>query len=130
MAQSNLRSLFVGRREAVEPPKPRVPGRPKKVRTDEGPEAPAPDAILEAVAHRMHQHEEVEARIAPFDGRKTAMRSRMSTASDSLVEALGVPSVGDLRMPGARVLRRNEGPQVRLQLCEWWEDKLRELGGS
>ena len=38
---------------------------------------------------------------------------------------------GDLRMPG-RIERSNkqEGPQVRLRLCKWVEEKLEELGGS
>lgn len=125
--QSNLRSLFAGKREAVELPKPRGPGRPKKLRTEE---APAPGVVLEAVAHRMHQHEEVEAQIAPLGERKAAMRLKMSSVSDSLVEALGVAPAAELRMLGARVLRRNEGPQVRLQLWEWWEERTQQLGGT
>ena len=106
--QSNLKASFAGKREAVELPKPRGPGRPKKLRTDE---APAPDVVLEAVAHRQHQHEQVEAQMVPLGDRETAMRLKMRCASDSLVEAVGVASVAELRMPGARAQRRNEGPR-------------------
>ena len=44
--QSNLKALFSGKREAVELPTKRGPGRPKKVREDE---EQAPDIVLEAV---------------------------------------------------------------------------------
>ena len=35
-----------------------------------------------------------------------------------------------LALPGAKVRRAHEGPQLKLQLCEWVEDTSLNLGGG
>ena len=49
--QSNLRSLFAGKREVVEEPTKRGPGRPPKVRKREGSEVE--DAVVEAINNQL-----------------------------------------------------------------------------
>ena len=121
--QSNLKALFAGKREAVELPPKRGPGRPKKVREDE-----APDEVLEAVrSQALHQHESIEAEMLQLAPRRSPGKARQ--AITMLAEAAGMASISEMRMPGAPK-RRNEGPQVRLQLCEWIEETLVGLGGD
>ena len=54
----------------------------------------------------------------------------MMSATKLLIEATGATSVGDLRMPGSHKKRKNEGPQLKLQLCKWIEDAVVKLGGD
>ena len=35
-----------------------------------------------------------------------------------------------LAMPGAKARRAHDGPQLKLQLCEWVEDTSLNLGGG
>ena len=118
-----MKALFAGKREAVELPPPRGPGRPKKPREDEG-----PDVVLQAVRHRALQDEACDVDVLQMNPKRTPTKVR--NASAQLVEAAGATSVGELRMPGASKQRRNEGPQVKLQLCKWIEDIVVKLGGD
>ena len=111
--QSNLRLLFAGKREAVEVQPKRGPGRPPKVRKKED---EAPDDVLENMQSIPHAYDE-QLRI-----------SRKRKAADAPVgdlEQVAGKSLALLRMPcsqersGAR-----EGPQVKLQLCAWFDKTL------
>ena len=125
--QSNLKALFAGKREAVELPPPRGPGRPKKPRQDEAQDE-ALDVALAAVRHRALQNESCDPALLQL----SPMRSpgKVRNASVLLAEAAGKTSIAEMRMPGAMPKRRNEGPQVKLLLCGWIEKTLVELGGS
>ena len=110
--QSNLRSLFAGKREAVEVQPKRGPGRPPKVRKKED---EAPDEVLEnlrSIPHAYHAYDE-QLRI-----------SRKRKAADAAVrdlEEVAGKSLADLRMPCSQERSSaREGPQVKLQLCVWF----------
>ena len=60
--QANLRSLFAGKREAVEVPAKRGPGRPPKVRKREE-EDEQPDEVLEALQSMPDDHQEYDERL-------------------------------------------------------------------
>ena len=122
--QSDLRALFAGKREAVLLPPRRGPGRPKKPREAE---AEAPDAVFDALSQRA-THEGFDVELLRMTPRR--MPSGVMSASKLLVEASGATSVGDLRMPGSHKKRRNEGPQLKLQLCKWIEGIVVKLGGD
>ena len=107
--QSNLKALSAGKREAVELPPKRGPGRPKKVREDEG---EGPDQALEAVKEHALQREHVEVEMMQLAPKRSP--GKLRKASERLAEAVGKASFGEVRMPGAQVKRRNEGPQVKL----------------
>ena len=117
--QSNLRLLFAGKREAVEVQPKRGPGRPPKVRKKED---EAPDEVLEKLHSMPHAYDE-QLRI----GRK---RKAADAAVRDLEEAAG-KSLADLRMPCSfERSSAREGPQVKLQLCAWFDKTLEDLGGS
>jgi hypothetical protein len=60
--QSNLRSLFAGKREAVELPAKRGPGRPPKVRKKEE-ETEQPDELVEALQSLPDHHQASDERL-------------------------------------------------------------------
>ena len=115
--QSNLRSLFAGKLEAVELPPKRGPGRPPKVRKRED------DAVLEALQSMPDQpeaydeHLRVSHRKRKAEGPQRMQDEASGSSLTALEEAVGKP-LGEMRMPASG--ERNamhEGPQVRLQLC-------------
>ena len=131
--QSNLKSLFAGKREAVELPPKRGPGRPPKVRKREE-EDEQPDAVVEALQSMPDQPEAYDERIRMRDRKRRADTMEAGEAPGSaaiaLVEAAGMP-ISELRMPGSiERSSKHEGPQVKLRLCKWFEQTLEQLGGS
>ena len=119
--QSKLRSLFAGKREAVELPAKRGPGRPPKLRKREE-AAEMPDEWVEALQSVPDQPEAYDEHLS--------VRRRKRMPSVALEEAAGKP-VAHLRMPGSSERdSKHEGPQVRLRLCNWFEKTLEDLGGS
>ena len=128
--QANLRSLLAGKREAVELPPKRGPGRPPKVRKTEE------DAALEALQRMQDdpqsydEHLRVRHRKRKAEGPQRMQDEAAGSSITALEEAFGKP-LGEMRMPGNH--ERNtmhEGPQVKLQLCQWFEKTLEGLGGS
>ena len=87
-------------------------------------EEEATDLVLEAVAQNA-QSEVVDSEMMPL----APMRKKASLA-ERLAEAVGKASSCELRIPGAASKRRHEGPQVKLRLCEWYEDTVVALGGG
>ena len=128
--QANLKSLFAGKREVVELPPKRGPGRPPKVREEAAEE---PDVPLAALQHMpgdpeaYDEHLRVRHRKRKFDSTEDeASRSHLAALS----EASGKP-LSELRMPGVCIRdSTREGPQVRLRLCAWFEKNHADLGGS
>ena len=113
--QSNLRSLFAGKREAVELQPKRGPGRPPKVRKKEEEE----DEVLKALQSMPDGHEAYDEQL-----RRRRKRKAEGQAVTALEEAAG-KTFAEMRMPGS--FQRNhqhEGPQVKLQLCIWFEKTL------
>ena len=131
--QTNLRSLFAGKREVVEVPPKRGPGRPPKVRKREE-EDEQPDAIVEALQDMPDQPEAYDEHLRVRHRKRKAESMEGGEVPGSsclaLVEAAGV-SVAELRMPGnIERSSKHEGPQVKLRLCKWFEKTLEGLGGS
>ena len=129
--QANLRSLFAGKREAVEVPAKRGPGRPPKVRKREE-EDEQPDEVLEALQSMPDDHQAYDERLRLRHRKRKAgsMEGGPRSCSQALVEASEKP-LSALRMPGGEERSsRHEGPQVKLRLCQWFEKTLEELGGS
>ena len=91
--QSNLQAFFAGKREVVELPPKRGPGRPRKVK-EEAPEQQ--DVAFEAVRAQPVDWKAVEDDL-PSKRHKSAVSG---PASSAVVEALGKP-FSQLRMPGA-----------------------------
>ena len=100
--QTNLRSLFAGKREVVEVPPKRGPGRPPKVRKREE-EDEQPDAIVEALQDMPDQPEAYDEHLRVRHRKRKAESMEggevPGSCSLALVEAAGV-SVAELRMPG------------------------------
>ena len=120
--QTNLRALFAGRREAVEVPPKRGPGRPPKVRKREEASEES-DAVVQALRAAPDQHEafdehlRVRHRKRKVEGPQRMQDEASGSSLTALEEAVG-KSLGEMRMPASG--ERNamhEGPQVRLQLC-------------
>ncbi len=122
--QSNLKSLFAGKREVVEVPPKRGPGRPPKLRE---PAVEEQDEVLKALAQQGDQPEAYDERMV-LRVKKESLSS--SSKLDALSEAAG-KTVAEMRMPGSSERRnQHEGPQVRLALCEWMEKSHEAIGGS
>ena len=129
----NLRSLFAGTKEAAELPPKRGPGRLKNVRTREE-EVERPDAVLAALESMPDHHEAFDERLRVRYRKRKADCMGGGEVPGSCAQALVEASekqLSQLQMPG-NILRSNihEGPQVKLRLCNWFEKKLVELGGS
>ena len=120
--QSNLRSLFAGKREVIELPPKRGPGRPPKAREREVEE---PDEVLEALQSQPEAYDEH----LRLRNRKRKVGCIEGPASTALIEAAG-KTLGEMRMPGAMRDCTREGPQVKLRLCKWFEKTHEDLGGS
>ena len=128
--QTNLKSLFAGKREAVEVPPKKGPGRPPKVRKEV---AEVPDVVLEAVQNMPDQPEAYDEQLR-LSHRKRKFESIDDEVEGSNVIALSEAagkSVAELRMPGTQARdSSHEGPQVKLRLCKWSEKTHEELGGT
>ena len=129
--QTNLKSLFAGKREAVEVPPKKGPGRPPKVRKEVAEE---PDVVLEAVQNMPDQPEAYDEQL-----RLRHRKRKFDSLIDAEVEgphALALSeeagkSVAQLRMPGIQARdSSHEGPQVKLRLCKWFEKSHEDLGGT
>ena len=129
--QSNLKSLFAGKREAVELPPKRGPGRPPKKKEVEE----QPDELAEALREIPDQpeaydeHLRMRHRKRKFEDtiQDEVVEQPMMTA---LVEASG-QTVAQLKMPGD--VRRDsvhEGPQMKLRLCKWARKTHEAMGGT
>ena len=118
--QANLRSLFAGKREAVEVPAKRGPGRPPKVRKREE-EDEQPDEVLEALQsmpddHQAYDEERLRLRHRKRKADAIAAGEDPGSCSQALAEACEKP-LAALRMPGGiERSSRHEGPQVKLRL--------------
>ena len=121
--QANLRSLFAGKREAVEVTPKKSPGRPRKLRKQE--DEDAPDEALEKVESSLGHVDAYDE--LTRSGRKRKAEGGAVTALEEACEK----SLAQLRMPGASERdSAHEGPQVKLRLCAWFEKTLEDLGGS
>ena len=131
--QTNLRALFAGRREAVEVPAKRGPGRPPTLRQrDEA--AEQPDAVVEAISSMPDQPEAYDERLRLRHRKRKAECLQgdevLGSHVTALVEASG-QSVAELRMPGSNERDgRHEGPQVKLKLRTWLRKTHEKLGGT
>ena len=122
--QRCLSSLFSGGREVVPVPPKRGPGRPKKVKEHE---AGIEDPALEALQSMAEQPEHtIEGALPEARARE---RNRYGPNMISLGNAVEVPPA-ELRIPGGKHRRTNEGPQLKLKLCEWLESQLEAMGGT
>jgi len=122
--QTNLKSLFAGKREVVQVPSKRGPGRPPKVREQADEEQ---DVVLQAL---QQQGDQLEAYDRHMVVRWQKRKLRGSDALQALSEAAGKP-LSELRIPGTvERSSRHEGPQVRLALCEWMEKTHEAIGGT
>jgi len=124
--QTNLKSLFAGKREVIEVAPKRGPGRPRKIREQADEE---PDAVLLAVENQANQPEAYE---VDLRGVRNEQRRRWSRATSMQVhcEAAGKP-VSELRMPGCtQRSNRHEGPQKKLALCLWMHKMQEDIGGT
>ena len=130
--QTNLRSLFAGKREVVEVAPKRGPGRPPKAaKQDEAPEEP--DVVLQALESMPDQHEAFDEHLRMRHRKRkadTMLGQDAGPLGEALVEATG-SSLGELRIPGSELRSsKHEGPQVKLRLCKWFRKKHEGLGGS
>ena len=124
------RSLFAGKREAAEVPAKRGPGRPPKVRKREEEEDQQPDPLLEALLLSMPGETEAYDERLRVSRHKRKAEEAPGSCSRALLEVSG-NAWADLRMPGSIERScKQEGPQVSLRLCKWFEEKLEELSGS
>ena len=98
--------MFAGKREAVELPAKRGPGRPPKQREEEVEE---PDAVLEAVRNMPDQPEAYDEHLG-VRHRKRLREEEVEAPLKALLEASG-ETVGGLRMPGAE-LRDNTADEA------------------
>ena len=134
-SQSSLKELFQGKIEVVEAsapakkkPGPKPKGRPKNEAHE--------DAVLASLEAVPYQHEllvglgegdgEVHRPLIMDEGPGANYGVRMRELSGMA----GKSSPGKLKLPGAKVRRAHEGPQLKLQLCEWVEDTSLNLGGG
>ena len=129
--QTNLKSLFAGKREAVEVPPKRGPGRPPKLRESTAVEQT--DAVVEALQSIPDQHEAYDERLR-LRHRKRKFASTLDEPLGSHLQALtdmAETSGAELRMPGSQARdSSHEGPQVRLRLCNWVQKTHEDLGGT
>ena len=94
----------------------RGPGRPRKVRQQE----------LEAASPVIRTGGwSAEAIVG---GRERG--SLRNEAMSSVLEVLDVKRACELRIPGIAQQRTLEGPQSKLRLCEWLDEKHAQLGGG
>ena len=108
--QTNLKSLFAGKREAVEVPPKRGPGRPPRVREEA---VEAPDVVVEALQSMPDQPEAYDERL----GQRSRKRKYHTTEDEvfqahlaALSEASG-KLISELRMPACGV--RNSSHEKR-----------------
>ena len=129
--QSNLKSLFAGKREAVELPPKRGPGRPPKKKEEVEEQ---PDELVEALRaipdqpEAYDEHLRVKHRKRKLEDtiQDEVVEQPMTTA---LVEASG-QTLTELRMPGCGGRDSvHEGPQIRLRLCKWARKTHEAMGG-
>ena len=120
-----LSSMLSGGREVVPVPPKRGPGRPpKKVKEHE---AGIEDPALEALKSMAEQPEHTVEGALPEE--RAWDRARYGPNMISLGNATEVPPA-ELRIPGGKHRRTNEGPQLKLKLCEWLESQLEAMGGT
>ena len=130
--QANLRSLFAGKREAVELPPKRGPGRPPKVRKREE-DVEQPDELVEALQSVPEQPEAYDERLRVRHRKRKAdcLGSDVDGRSTTVLAEAAGKTVAELRMPGSQQRDSTHwGPQVRLRLCQWFEKTHVDLGGS
>ena len=94
--QANLRSLLAGKREAVELPPKRGPGRPPKRKRDE--EKELPDEVLQALRSIQEHHEAYDEHIVLSQRWRTMRRRRMLDGEGSRsIAAAWIEAGGALR---------------------------------
>ena len=123
--QTNLKSLFAGKREIVEVAPKRGPGRPPKPKEQADEE---PDVVLVAVEKQANQLEayDTDLTVAP----QKCKQWRRDGSHEALCEALG-KSMAELRMPGtSQRNNKQEGPQKKLALCIWMQRTHEDCGGT
>ena len=121
--QSNLRSFLARKREVVEEPPKRGPGRPPKVRQRKE----VQDAVVEAMQCMPDQPEAYDEHLR-VRHRKRKYDEETGSHVEALSKAVGKDAAG-MRMPGGTRGRdsTHEGPQVKLRLCNWVEKPTRTL---
>ena len=138
---TNLKSLFVGKREIVEVAPKRGLGRPRKSREQADEE---PDVVLVAVEIQANQLEayEVDLALAP----QKCRRWRRAASLQAICEAAG-KSLAELRMPGSSQRKNKHVPRgswpcaygcrnsmrivvALMRLGSWWWGPWRENGVS
>ena len=126
MAQLNLSAWFAGKNEVVPPDVKRGPGRPKRL-----PEATeATDAVLQAIEAQPAHHEMLsEVRGSDMKRYEKGRDGGFGVRMYELARLRGV-EVADMRLPGGKVRRTGEGPQLKLKLCEWMDRIARDCGGT
>ena len=116
--QSTLTGLFAGKREVVQLLPKRGPGRPPKIRPPE-----AEDPIAQSLQVQCQPNE------YSLESTLMGRRAVWGRATQAMSDALGKP-FAELRIPGAIVRRRHEGPQIKLSLCLWMKKTHDALGGT
>ena len=127
--QSSLRAFFAGRREAVELPPKRGPGRPKKEKAEakEAPDVEVGDVVLEEVKALSEQPSGFEADLLM---RRTRRGRPVVSFAQTLAEATGKASAAEVRCPQLRKKIYKVGPQKNLALCEWLGKFLYRANGK
>ena len=117
---------------ALRPKPKRGPGRPKKVHEA----TEATDAVLQAI-EAMPAHPEMLTEVRGSAKRRLEVVEDEALARDcgfgmrmQELAALRGVEASALRLPGGRVRRTGEGPQLKLRLCHWIEKVALECGGG
>ena len=123
--QTNMKSLFAGKREIVEVAPKRGLGRPPKPREQADEE---PDVVLVAVGNQAQQPEAYDADLALAS--QKCRRWRSAACQQAMCEVVG-KSMAELRMPGSsQRSNKHEGPHRKLALCTWMQKIHEDCGGT
>jgi hypothetical protein len=120
--QTNLKSLFAGKREIVEVAGPGRPPKPREQAADE------PDVVLVAVENQAKQPEAYDVDLAVMP--QKCRRWSRAASLQAICEAAG-KSLAALRMPGcSQRNNKHDGPQRKLALCIWMQKTHEDCGGT